>query len=179
MDLTAIHVARFWARVDKGLDDTDCWVWQGPVNKYGYGKVTINGQCLKAHRVAYELRYGPIAPGLCVCHKCDNRKCCNPAHLFPGTVAENNQDMVNKGRQRAPRGPKSHLARLTETEVIAIREAYMRGIGPTALARQYGVSSGAIKGVIYGKSWNHIPSPVGSSRQRRRYGREATIQVGH
>ena len=92
---------RFWARVDRSGDG--CGEWQGPTAKSGYGQASYD----YAHRVAYALVYGPIPKGpgyhgFCVCHRCDNPRCCNPSHLFLGTQAENIADRHAKGRTRGP-----------------------------------------------------------------------------
>lgn len=75
-------------------------MWTGGLSPSGYGRIKVAGKYLRVHRVAYELFVGPIPAGLIVMHTCDNPPCCNPAHLKPGTNAENSADMVAKGRQR-------------------------------------------------------------------------------
>lgn len=96
--------AAFWDRLVK--QDNGCWFWPGHCNR-GYGRVGFNGRDWITHRLAFTLAYGPIPAGLLVCHSCDAnypvgdityRRCCNPDHLFLGTVQDNNRDMWEKGR---------------------------------------------------------------------------------
>lgn len=92
----------FWDRVAIAGQD-ECWLWLGALKDTGYGQLTrlhISRSPLKAHRVAYELTNGPIQGGLHVLHRCDNRRCVNPAHLFLGTNDDNVRDMFAKKRNR-------------------------------------------------------------------------------
>lgn len=97
---------RFWYRVTPN-DETGCWEWTGSRTNHGYGRVNINQRAVLAHRVAYELCVADIPEsdayhGTCILHKCDNRRCVNPAHLRLGSHAENIADMIEKGRARHP-----------------------------------------------------------------------------
>lgn len=91
----------FWNRVCKNTPN-ECWPFRGG-DRRGYGVVSINGKLRGAPRVAYELTYGPIPPGLVVRHSCDNPPCCNPAHLSTGTQQENIREMFNRKRDRHSR----------------------------------------------------------------------------
>lgn len=131
--------ARFWSKVDVG-NATDCWHWQAGKTHFGYGKFGDT----KAHRISWEMFNGPIPDGLMVCHKCDNPRCVNPAHLFVGTAADNNRDRTEKGRSRAPRGERHPNAKLSDADVRAIRASSERGID---LAERYGVAASTISEV--------------------------------
>lgn len=80
-------------------ESKDCWEWQGWKNNKGYGMIGTGPHKLSyVHRVAWTLWRGNIPEGMCVLHKCDNGPCCNPDHLFLGTIADNNADCLAKGR---------------------------------------------------------------------------------
>ncbi len=75
-----------------------CHIWQASTKPNGYGQLTFRMRRLMAHRAAWMARYGPIGKGLEVCHRCDERRCCNPDHLYLGSHAENMADMRTKHR---------------------------------------------------------------------------------
>jgi len=96
--MTNDDIERFWKKVDKRSPD-ECWEWKGwRTGRNGYGQFIIQGHRFRAHRVAWELSTGISPNGLLVCHHCDNKPCCNPSHLFLGTVSDNARDMVKKGK---------------------------------------------------------------------------------
>src|SRR3990172_5517239 len=87
-----------WDNLDTSGGETACWEWQGNRGAGGYGLLTLDGKSVGVHRVVYWVLVGEIPEGMCVCHHCDNPPCCNPAHLFVGSIGDNIGDMFNKGR---------------------------------------------------------------------------------
>lgn len=125
---------RFWMWTEV-IPLHSCWEWTGCTIS-GYGAFRLAGKTLLAHRFSYEHHIGKIPKGLFACHRCDNRSCVNPAHLFIGTNMDNVKDMVRKGRA----GKKLNMDIINE-----IRDKYcIGGFTQTSLAREYGVSRGAI-----------------------------------
>lgn len=131
--------------------ETGCWNWTGRLNKNGYGRIAYGRGGYLMHRVSYEVFVGAIPDGLLVCHKCDNRACVNPAHLFLGTNADNLQDMTQKGR--SSRGERRYNAKLNQQAVSEIRASNER---LTNLAAKYGVSRSLIGKVKQGRAWTHV-----------------------
>lgn len=148
---------RLWAKIQKAGPD-DCWLWLAHRNPGGYGTIGSGGKhgtMLLAHRVAYEEAVGQIPPGLHVLHRCDNPPCCNPAHLWVGTDADNVADMQAKGRKRWKPSPgsKNGLAKLTEQQVLEIRAAP----GPeVAIAARYKIAKSNVSFIRLRKTWKHI-----------------------
>jgi len=107
------------------------------------------------------LTNGPIPDGMQVLHRCDNPPCCNPAHLFLGTQADNIADMIAKRRGGAVSGEAHYRAKLTADQVSAIRARYAAGETQVALAREFGVSQTNISRIVRGTTWvSHPPDAV-------------------
>ena len=96
-------IFRFFSRVTKESDQLGCWEWIGTITNEGYGVFGVEGGFSSAHRFSWKIHYGDIPDGLLVLHKCDNRKCVNPEHLFLGTHQDNMRDKIAKGRWRVPK----------------------------------------------------------------------------
>lgn len=157
----------FWGKIEKESDPGGCWVWEGAMDDLGYGRVRFEGKVMLTHRLAYALAYGDLGDGDCVCHKCDNPRCCNPAHLFKGSRLDNNLDMVQKGRHGARISPGYHkageqhwCAKLSEQQVAEIAIMYRKGgISQRKLAEQYRVSQRTIAKIVLGIGWKHVSKP--------------------
>ena len=130
---------------------TGCWLWIGSCNPAGYGWFGIERKTFLAHRASWLIFRSPIPPGMQVLHKCDNPPCVNPDHLFLGKDAENNQDKVNKGRQKI--GTKDPNAKLTESDIIDIR---IDNRPQSMIAKDYGVHQAIISRIKSGKTWKHV-----------------------
>jgi len=140
---------RFWEKVDKGSGN-DCWEWIGAKSN-GYGEIWYHGRHRRAHRVSWEWVNGPIPKGKFVCHKCDNRACVNPKHLWLGSIADNQRDMAMKGRSTI--GERNPHSRLTEQDVREIRASSLKRC---ELAEIYDVGHQAISQVILRQNWAHV-----------------------
>ena len=143
---------RFWKSIDRS---GDCWLWTGALDPDGYGRHTAGASRARAHRHSYEMHHGPIPDGLSVLHRCDVRKCVNPAHLFLGSHTDNMVDMMAK--DRSTRGVRNPRAKLTEENVRTIRERYAAGgISQRALGAEFGVGDMTVSLVVRRKYWGHI-----------------------
>lgn len=151
---------KFWNKVDLSYED-DCWNWLGSLDECGYGRYQINKKRKFAHRLSYEIEYGPIPDNLLVCHHCDNPKCVNPKHLFLGTNDDNMKDMARKGRaNRSSKniGIENGSHKLSPEQIIEIRELYStKTISQSKLGKMYGVSQAVIWKIVTHKNWKHIP----------------------
>ena len=153
---------RLWLRVDKSGGPDACWEWQGYRHpSRGYGQIGRGRRADgigETHRLAWEYHNGPIPDGLFVCHRCDNPPCCNPAHLFLGTNADNVADAVAKGR--TAKGFRLPHTRLTDEQVREMRRRYNpaasvpkrggRSSNADELANEFGISRVYVMQLVHG-----------------------------
>ena len=165
-------VERFFEKLNiKG--ENDCWEWSGCYCK-GYGKFSLEGHARIATRIMWRLYYGEDPCGQCLLHTCDNPSCCNPKHLFLGSIQDNNKDMAKKKRNK--RGEQHWNSKLGKQEVA---EIYMSADSGVFLAKKYEVSIATIHNIRNDASWTHVtadlkytdvfnmPRVTGNSKQRR------------
>ena len=144
--------------------NSGCWLWLGSWSpKTGYGRFRMNSDATMAldlaHRASWRLHRGDIPSGRLVCHKCDNRACVNPDHLFLGTHADNSADASRKGRLRwkgprdLPKGENHPMARLSKEDVLAIRSSDEKGAD---LARRFAVSQNNISRIRKNTIWRSL-----------------------
>lgn len=150
---------RFWSRVDKSGGEDSCWNWIAAKDKNGYG----NFRChykekeQRSHRHAWVFTNGKIPESMCVLHKCDNPSCCNPKHLFIGTNLDNMLDKTRKGRNNAPVGERAGLTKLTEKQVLEMREMFASGLlTQRAIAKKFSVGYKAVNKIVHRQRWKHI-----------------------
>jgi hypothetical protein len=150
---------RFWKFV-KNSSHNECWEWTGTQNHSGYGLYTVGDgkrrrKTHSAHRYSWVLKFGPVPDGLFVCHRCDNRSCVNPDHLFLGTAKDNMVDASDK--MRMSHGEHHHETTLTEEMVTALRAEYATtGKSTRDLAQEFGISPSSAWRIINRKTWKHI-----------------------
>lgn len=145
----------FWSRVEI-LDKDSCWEWKSSFRTSGYGRVYWHRKCFNASRVAYILTNGEIDKDKEVCHICDNKKCCNPNHLFLGTHKDNMYDAIEKGLIKNPPilyGKDNTSSKLDENKVKQIFYLHNLGWSKASIGREFNVTKQAISLVLNRTNW--------------------------
>ena len=146
-----------WAKVDVRTPD-ECWPWIGTITKSGYGRTWIDNKGYYAHRVIFNL----ANPGMIelraptnkkargfLMHLCDNRICCNPAHLKVATLHENNKDCLIKGRRIMPKGENHHWSVFTNLQIDEIMALRKNGMTATLIAEKMNANKSTVKSLLY------------------------------
>lgn len=157
------------------INTNGCWQWLGPLNRYGYGRyvMTKNGVSFSTtvHRVSYFLFKGYLSPLRLVLHKCNNKRCINPDHLYAGTHFDNSQDMKKHGlhKKRVPRGDGHPCCLIKDKTIKKLREDFESGIGTSELSRKYSISKMYVWALV---TYRHrlAKSAIPQSRQGTIYG---------
>jgi hypothetical protein len=164
------EVRRFWSKVAI-KDSNSCWEWTAGLFDKGYGAFWRNIRKANVHasNFSFELHCGPVPKGMHVCHRCDNRKCVKPSHLFLGTPKDNALDMIKKKRHQhgashwakkkpelIQKGKRVWNSKLTDDAVREARALRNAGAKISDIAKKLGVNAWTIHNAIIGKTWGHV-----------------------
>jgi len=135
----------------------------------GYVFIRKNKKQYYAHRLSWIENFGEIPKGICVCHKCDNRSCIKPSHLFLGSYKENMRDAKTKGRMASGKrngaythpeklriGTNNGNSKLTPDKVKEIRTLHQEGNSLRGLGRIFKIDQGTVAQIVYRKTWKHV-----------------------
>jgi hypothetical protein len=150
---------RFYNKLPDTLNEYHCWEWKGAIDRHGYGAFSIGKRVVKAHRVSYEIFYAEPLNNLHCLHKCDNRKCVNPHHLFAGSHLDNMIDKVQKNRCYSgdQKGGNNGASKITDDQAKEIRKLYNLGkYTKTKLAKMYNVHRTNIYYIVTNKTFKHL-----------------------
>jgi hypothetical protein len=151
---------RFWSKVEKG-SQTQCWLWRGGRQSSGHGRFFVvddgRNTSVSANAFALLLHTGSRPDGAYCLHRCDNPPCVNPAHLYWGTPQQNMDDMWARDRNR--RGQDRVESKLTNEQVLEIRELVAAGTTRAETARLYGIALATVNEIAWGEIWAHLGGP--------------------
>ena len=150
-----------WDLIAQKSED-ECWEWQGCKNSTGYGSMMVRQKTYSAHRIVFALSN----PGLIsieapsdkklkqfILHKCDNRLCCNPKHMFLGNYDDNNKDAKAKGRSNAPKGANHKKAKLTQEQADMIRKIYVPDLTFVEIGKMFNIHANNVSRIVRNKTY--------------------------
>jgi hypothetical protein len=138
-------IARLWAKVDVTKSDQECWEWRGATRHHGYGGIKVNGRVERAHRLAWEFFNDELLGDRWALHSCDNPKCCNPMHIYPGDSRKNSDDYSDRhhfSEFRKQFGERK--LKLTQWQVFLVRREIIAGTPPEIIMQQTGLTSASM-----------------------------------
>lgn len=173
--VTDSDISRFWSMVDKNGPEPEnaqelgrCWIWIGKSINRGYGAMYVSERNIGSHRVSYLINYGVDPLKLCVCHRCDNRMCVNPEHLFLGTTQENTADRHRKGRSASgagngrvlhpdsyPVGTEHKMSKVNDDIIRTIRD-HQGKLTSRQTAAIFGLEKTQVLRIWRRKCWKHV-----------------------
>lgn len=138
-----------------------CWGWKNKVTSSRYTTIGIGkNKWVSGHRLSWIINYGDIPKDKYVLHKCDNKVCTNPDHLFLGSAYDNSMDMLKKNRCNPMKGPKHPYAKLSVENIKEIKNMKRQGLMQSEIARIFKVSSSTILDILKGRTWKHIEERI-------------------
>ena len=158
-----LRMMRFWSKVDM-RDPGQCWEWQASVNRSGYGKFKLASYTnVTASRLALIGTKRDEPDGLLVLHHCDNRRCCNPHHLYFGTAQDNSDDKVGRGRARSGNqsGANNGAAKINEDHLALIVERIGQGWNNKQIAADLPISHSMVSLIRLGRMWREQTAALG------------------
>ena len=163
---------RFWRFVPEDRTPDGCWEWEGALVANGYGSLGGDAQVgkhIRAHRASYIIHHGEIPEGYVVCHRCDNRACVNPAHLFAATQGDNLRDMAQKGRERGrfEHGDAHSTARYSDAQVREMRELAAARVPYAEIVERFGTTRWYLSALVRGNHRRAAGGPIREGRVRR------------
>jgi hypothetical protein len=133
------------------------WQWTGGKTDRGYGRIGVGHKTQRANRVSYELFNGPIPEGMEVLHSCDYPGCVDPEHLHLGDDLMNAKERIERNRSNTPQGSKNGNSKLTEDQIVVIRNMYSNGYFQKEIAKMFGVKQNTVSRIVHFRTYKILP----------------------